>query len=481
MLWYPPKHGHSHQQGYVLVPLTAFFTILTSHSSLYRPRQLVRRAGGASCQVGKQTRQCVSKPFKHCRSVINLFRYWESKLPDGYVPDDGKIENFIRTKYEMKRWVLSPQLPDPANLDRSIDAEERVPLAEVQKRSAKTSRNGTVAPPHPHHTQPHLHQQTRQAPPKPAAPVHDLLGGDFAPQRSAPTTATQYSNVSSSGRAPHSSAKTPASLSQQAPSRYHHRPAETPQAQPQQPKQHQQPQQPSSSLIGLDFGPASSRAPQAAPATHAQPQQPQQTNTRPDLKKSILSLYSTPAPSYQQPQPQQQQFSAAPSTFDALSGFGNLSLNSHTAPKQNPTPSGNNLNDLLGGSFTSSSNSGSLHQPKPAPPKKTNAFDDLLGGPTSAWASPAASKPAAAQPTQYAPSHVSKPSYSSSPTPQYTSHNKKHSVNHTSASNDEEWADFTSHTSTIPTRSSGTQAAAAFNSTSPANPMDEDLFANVWK
>ncbi|RPA81796.1 hypothetical protein BJ508DRAFT_414511 [Ascobolus immersus RN42] len=31
-------------------------------------------------------------------------RKWEHKLPEGYVPTESKIESFIRTKYELKRW-----------------------------------------------------------------------------------------------------------------------------------------------------------------------------------------------------------------------------------------------------------------------------------------------------------------------------------------------------------------------------------------
>ena len=36
--------------------------------------------------------------------------YWESKLPDGYIPDQLKIENFIRTKYELKKWKDSQDI-----------------------------------------------------------------------------------------------------------------------------------------------------------------------------------------------------------------------------------------------------------------------------------------------------------------------------------------------------------------------------------
>ena len=32
-----------------------------------------------------------------------------------------KIENFIRTKYESKRWVMDGPMPDPATLDDDDD------------------------------------------------------------------------------------------------------------------------------------------------------------------------------------------------------------------------------------------------------------------------------------------------------------------------------------------------------------------------
>lgn len=33
----------------------------------------------------------------------------------------SKIENFIRTKYESKRWVMDGAMPDPATLDTEGD------------------------------------------------------------------------------------------------------------------------------------------------------------------------------------------------------------------------------------------------------------------------------------------------------------------------------------------------------------------------
>lgn len=47
--------------------------------------------------------------------------FWEAKLPPNYVPDESKIVNFIKTKYELRRWVpdgsasasaaVAPKLP----------------------------------------------------------------------------------------------------------------------------------------------------------------------------------------------------------------------------------------------------------------------------------------------------------------------------------------------------------------------------------
>ena len=42
--------------------------------------------------------------------------YWEAKLPEGYIPDQLKIDNFIRTKYDLRKWTSSPQVPDPLKM-----------------------------------------------------------------------------------------------------------------------------------------------------------------------------------------------------------------------------------------------------------------------------------------------------------------------------------------------------------------------------
>lgn len=55
--------------------------------------------------------------------------YWEAKLPSKHVPDDSKIENFIRTKYDLKKWAASPTVPDPATIrvDGNIQPQAQTP------------------------------------------------------------------------------------------------------------------------------------------------------------------------------------------------------------------------------------------------------------------------------------------------------------------------------------------------------------------
>ena len=49
------------------------------------------------------------------------------------MPSEAKIENFIRTKYESKRWVMDGPMPDPATLD--ADGDDDVPLSIVQEKA----------------------------------------------------------------------------------------------------------------------------------------------------------------------------------------------------------------------------------------------------------------------------------------------------------------------------------------------------------
>ncbi|KAF6063901.1 putative GTPase activating protein for Arf family protein [Candida albicans] len=73
----------------------------------------------------------------------NVNQYWEDKLPSGYIPDQSKIENFIRTKYDLRKWTMSKNLPDPLSLNKNKAAT----TATIQqpKHESKSHSNTTLS------------------------------------------------------------------------------------------------------------------------------------------------------------------------------------------------------------------------------------------------------------------------------------------------------------------------------------------------
>jgi len=108
--------------------------------------------------------------------------YWEANLAEGHVPPEAKMENFIRTKYESKRWVMTGGLPDPVTL-LSTERASSVPLEKVVVVAATKP-----VPAPPHTTPPAL-----QSRPK-TERGESLLGLDF--------DAPPLSNSSSPANAP---------------------------------------------------------------------------------------------------------------------------------------------------------------------------------------------------------------------------------------------------------------------------------------
>lgn len=225
-------------------------------------------------------------------------RYWESKLSPGHVPSEGKIENFIRTKYESKRWVMDGPMPDPATLDH--DGDDEVPLNVVQEKAkidrVSSQRNTSTS------------SQPLAAPPKPAPPV-DLFGDVPEPPARPSTTDAPGS------RAPPAKASVAT-----------------------------KPTKASDSLLGLDFfggppAPASGR-----PASSASTTSSSNVPSRPDLKQSILSLYaSTPKPQPSVQHEKQGSFGGfqstpaqKPSSFGGLDdAFAGLNVKSMSPPMAN--------------------------------------------------------------------------------------------------------------------------------------------------
>ncbi|KAL2012244.1 hypothetical protein VTN00DRAFT_4962 [Thermoascus crustaceus] len=209
-------------------------------------------------------------------------KYWEAKLAPGHVPSEAKIENFIRTKYESKRWVMDGPMPDPATLD--TEGDDDVPLAVVQEK-AKLERSAS--------------QRVSSTPSQPAPRRQqqsvDLFGDDFVSPPARPSTTD-----------PPASRPPPPKASQPAPKQT----------------------KPADSLLGLDFfGSSQPAGAGSRPASTAST--PGGTGmSRPDLKQSILSLYaSAPKP---QPQPSHDRsssfasFSSAQSQSQSSSNLGGL-------------------------------------------------------------------------------------------------------------------------------------------------------------
>ncbi|KAF3018524.1 hypothetical protein E8E14_011722 [Neopestalotiopsis sp. 37M] len=280
-------------------------------------------------------------------------KYWEAKLAPGHVPSEAKIENFIRTKYELKRWVMDGPRPDPATLD--VDGDDDIPLSIVKEKQnierKESIRKASVG---------------QSAAPQ-RAPQADLIGGDDLPPR-----------ASTAGP----------SAAQQVPPKAAPAPPKTTAAK--------------DSLFGLDF---------LSDATAAPPRPASTTGTsgssgqsRPDLKQSILSLYAS-AP---RPQPTHQHQSSG-----SLSGFGGMQspVQSPTFGHQSkPSGSGAGLNNAFAGlSFGNVTSPVQKSAPKDAfagltnfssaksTPQATSSFSNLSGG-SFFDAKPA--KPAAQQQSQ---------------------------------------------------------------------------------
>ncbi|EFX01120.1 stromal membrane-associated protein [Grosmannia clavigera kw1407] len=257
-------------------------------------------------------------------------KYWEHKLAPGHVPSDSKMENFIRTKYELKRWVMDGPMPNPASLD--ADGDDDIPLSIVKekqnidrkesiRKSVSGSASGSAAA-----------EAAARAAARSRAPVVDLIGGnDSFPSPS----------ISSPPPPPRASTAGPAAA-QVAPKGIPVPPKATTSASSNSNSNTRD------SLLGLDFLGSQPAAPARPSSTAGSTSGGGQS--RPDLKQSILSLYAT-AP---RTQPAQAHHGGGSGSFGSLhspsqsqnsfgSGVGGLvdpfsSLSFVTAPASTPSP-----------------------------------------------------------------------------------------------------------------------------------------------
>ncbi|CAK3886460.1 related to GTPase-activating [Lecanosticta acicola] len=239
-------------------------------------------------------------------------KYWEHKLAEGHVPNEAKIENFIRTKYDSKRWVMDGPLPDPSTLDDGGDVDDDVPLNVVQEKARERARGASLR---------NGSAPSAVPPPVRAAQV-DLFGDEPTSQPARPSTTEPSINRSGLPKAPATPAKQV---------------------------------KPGESLLGLDFFGGTQSAPPARPSSTG----PNTSGApgRSDLKQSILSLYASKPAAPPQPKP------AASDPFGGLGGMQSPPL---TSPTQQQPQSNAQALGGLGNAFGSLSFSQPAQQ-KPMP------------------------------------------------------------------------------------------------------------------
>lgn len=306
-------------------------------------------------------------------------KYWEAKLAPGHAPSEAKIENFIRTKYELKRWVMDGPKPDPATLD--VEGDDDVPLSLVKEKQVierkESLRKASGA----------SSQNLRRIP----APEADLIGRDDP-------VSSRASSVGPTAKvAPKADLAVP-------------KPSNT-----------------RDSLLGLDFLGGPPAPPRPASTTGVASSGGQ---SRPDLKQSILSLYaSVPKPQSQPQQAVQQQQHAfggmgsvpaashqqrgsmGGSMGDFNDAFGALNMSHTTSPKSAVTDPFANLGSPHASNRTASQSSnsgafaglsgGSFFDAKPAQPltsaHKQQPSDSGFGG-FSSFSSPPPTQTSTAAP-----------------------------------------------------------------------------------
>ncbi|TFK47916.1 ArfGap-domain-containing protein [Heliocybe sulcata] len=147
--------------------------------------------------------------------------YWEAHLKAGHVPPDHKMESFVRSKYETRRWAMEgPPPSDPSVLEDGPDSAPAAPASPAPKSAPSNSSRPTslVSPPQaappvttrqpqPHQLLSTAVQQSRAAVPQPQqaaapapapAPANDLFSLDFH----APTPPANNAASSTSPSAP---------------------------------------------------------------------------------------------------------------------------------------------------------------------------------------------------------------------------------------------------------------------------------------
>lgn len=378
--------------------------------------------------------------------------YWEHKLPPSYIPDDSKINNFIRTKYDLKRWVMSSEIPDPSTLG-DLDRTESVPLSEVKSKANGANTQQQLPPP------PKNSNSSRTS----SSLIPDLLGDKFEePPKASATTQVQQVGVSNNQQASLDSLKNPSkplSKSSSNPSPGILGSANGSSSAPTGSTASAK----TESLLGLDFSNPSSLL-SGGSTNSASSTRPSSAASRPDLKKSILSLYASASPSSQPASSQQMISGASNSYFNSTSTSGVSSGSSGLMGLDMGNSKSNG--SLNTGASSGFSNFGSSGQSMTSTTPMSNDLSLTTLKISSNPSAPPASDSVKSDPfssIMETHSNLSNNVWATSVTNSTTTSNGKSSSTQKTTMVNDDWDSFTS--------------APPKSSTS----IEDDLFSNVWK
>ncbi|KAF8633181.1 hypothetical protein AX15_001480 [Amanita polypyramis BW_CC] len=208
--------------------------------------------------------------------------YWEAHLKPGHIPPEHKMESFIRSKYESRRWAMDgPPPTDPSVLEQGISTGVLQNAPEPQEAPAP------ILPSRSSHAPAGSLSISRPAPPVTTrqTQTHQLLSASFV--NPTPTNLSTITGTSASANPP---AQTPITIQN----------TKTP--------------APENDLFSLDFH---------APASTAQ-NSTNSIQSKKDVKQDILSLFSVQNPPTSTTTPVYNSFASQPADTSWTSGTANL-------------------------------------------------------------------------------------------------------------------------------------------------------------
>ncbi|KAG6331248.1 hypothetical protein ID866_7841 [Astraeus odoratus] len=234
--------------------------------------------------------------------------YWEAHLKAGHVPPDHKMESYIRSKYETRRWARDgPPPSDPSVLEDSSDASRATNNASEAAPATEQPAPATSRP---------THAPTNSlSAPRPASPALTLNSSPFTRQHQ--PQPRQLLSAAVAGRtlpSTQSASSLPGARTQ---------PQDQPKNEPSL-----QPAALQNDLFSLDF-----HAPPVPKSNSAPPQPPVK-----DVKQDILSLFSTSSAGTPAPQPRGTfgQFASTQPSWDAFGSAAPAQAQQPVVAQQQP-------------------------------------------------------------------------------------------------------------------------------------------------